>query len=545
MHKIVLATDFQIRKRFHVVLEAIRNPFATYLQTWVSRLRPLWNPIGTLEDLTVTDPFSVGGNQSCSYVHDDLRRIESVDCGSAWAQTFSYDAFGNLSKLGSSSFQPTYSQNNRITKVGSFVPTYDLNGNVTNDSFHSYLWDASGKATTIDSVILTYDALGRMVEQNRGGAFSQIVYSPSGSKVAILNAMTLQKAFVPLPAGSAAVYTSAGLAYYRHADWLGSSRFASTPNRTMYFDGSYGPFGEPYAQTGTSDLSFTGMNQDTVPNLYDYPAREYSPQGRWPSPDPSGLSSVQAKDPQTWNRYAYTRNNPLSFVDPNGLCTAPPGGNGVCIDLYIPTPTVPGSPFGFTGLGDDRGPQSDGGTYREQYQITYDPSAGVVDVYSFSGVCQVELLTGQTLSSPGTIYADPPPGISMVSNPDGSVTVNIDTAAANGFVGYPGAPSATIDLSVSVTLNPDGTASVNPGGTYSGYPSLEIFNYQQGQAPTPLITQAAGQISQLGSNSTPIQDDQVDSPIDGSGGGDGGGGGGGSDDIPDPQSVDQSPALDA
>jgi len=46
------------------------------------------------------------------------------------------------------------------------------------------------------------------------------------------------------------------------------------------------PFGEPYAQAGTSDLSFTGENQDTVPGLYDFPFREYATQGRWPSPDP-------------------------------------------------------------------------------------------------------------------------------------------------------------------------------------------------------------------------------------------------------------------
>ena len=32
--------------------------------------------------------------------------------------------------------------------------------------------------------------------------------------------------------------------------------------------------------------------QDTVSKLYDFPAREYGIQGRWPSPDPSGLSSA-------------------------------------------------------------------------------------------------------------------------------------------------------------------------------------------------------------------------------------------------------------
>jgi RHS repeat-associated protein len=60
----------------------------------------------------------------------------------------------------------------------------------------------------------------------------------------------------------------------------------------------------PYAQTGTTDLKFTGMNQDTAANLYDFPAREYaSTQGRWPSPDPAGLAAVDPTNPQSRNLY--------------------------------------------------------------------------------------------------------------------------------------------------------------------------------------------------------------------------------------------------
>jgi RHS repeat-associated protein len=47
--------------------------------------------------------------------------------------------------------------------------------------------------------------------------------------------------------------------------------------------------------------------------------REYSiPQGRWISPDPAGLAAVDPSNPQSWNRYAYVRNNPLALVDPTG-----------------------------------------------------------------------------------------------------------------------------------------------------------------------------------------------------------------------------------
>jgi len=284
-----------------------------------------WNAIGTLASLAVVDPFNSGDAQTCSYTHDDETRIASANCGSVWSQTFSYDAFGNINKSGSSSFGATYSATtNRMTQIGSSTPTYDANGNVTNDFLNTYAWDANGRPVTADTVGLTYDALGRMVEQGRSGAYTQIVYTPTGAKLALMSGSTLQRGFVSLTGGSMAVYNASGLDYYRHSDWVGSSRFASTPSRTMYTDGAYGPFGEPYAQTGTADVSFTGMNQDTASNMYDFPAREYGTQGRWPSPDPAGISSVNIGNPQTWNRYAYVVNNPLALTDATGLFAGEP-----------------------------------------------------------------------------------------------------------------------------------------------------------------------------------------------------------------------------
>ena len=180
------------------------------------------------------------------------------------------------------------------------------------------------------TVGLTYDALGRMVEQNRNGTYTQIVYGPGGGKLALMNGQTLQKAFVPLPAGATAVYASSGLSYYRHADWLGSSRLASTTSRGVYYDGSYLPFGESYAETGTRDRSFTGQNQDTVSiptgqGLYDFMFREYHPVGgRWISPDPAGMAAVDPASPQSWNRYAYVSSRAVSMVDPEGMNAARP-----------------------------------------------------------------------------------------------------------------------------------------------------------------------------------------------------------------------------
>ena len=184
--------------------------------------------------------------------------------------------------------------------------------------------------------------------------------------------------FVPLAGGVQAVYNVSSpystLAYYRHADWQGSSRFGSTTAGVVSYDRAYAPFGEPYAETSTTSRSYTGQTQDTktdstvngTTGLYDFLFRQNSPaQGLWLVPDPAGLAAVDITNPQTWNRYAYVGNNPLSNVDPLGLdgdqprwgsllCSGDPiacalGGWDVCVWAGLCSPN--GSGGGNSGGG--------------------------------------------------------------------------------------------------------------------------------------------------------------------------------------------------
>ncbi len=62
----------------------------------------------------------------------------------------------------------------------------------------------------------------------------------------------------------------------------------------------------------------TGKERDAETGLDYFGARYFSSaQGRMTSPDAYGVDQ-HPEDPQSWNLYAYGRNNPLRFVDPNG-----------------------------------------------------------------------------------------------------------------------------------------------------------------------------------------------------------------------------------
>jgi RHS repeat-associated protein len=300
-----------------------------------------WNSNGSLQQLATTDPFNSTNALTCSYLYDDLGRIGlkpglapptyyADNCGTGhWQQNFTYDAFGNITKSGSSQWQPGYNQStNRIQLSGS---TYDGNGNLTNDVAHTYAWDPNFQnPSAIDGVSLSYDALNRMVEQNASGTYTQILYSPIG-KVGTFNGQTAKKASIPLPGGAIALFVPGYSGLIAHKDWLGSTRLISNRStRASWGDYAYAPFGESsYTNGSSSGLNFTGQTQDTSTGLYDFQYREYSPvQGRWVSPDAAGLLAVDFANPQSWNRYAYVLNNPLSATDPSGFWCVWDDGTG-------------------------------------------------------------------------------------------------------------------------------------------------------------------------------------------------------------------------
>ena len=112
--------------------------------------------------------------------------------------------------------------------------------------------------------------------------------------------------------------------YYVHTDHLGTPQVMTDKNQEVVWKRSQTPFGETVEDSGTVEqpLRFPGQYADLEMGLnYNY-YRDYDPSlGRYVQSDPIGLRGGI-------NTYGYAYQNPLRYVDPDGLT---PGTGAGCL----------------------------------------------------------------------------------------------------------------------------------------------------------------------------------------------------------------------
>ncbi len=122
------------------------------------------------------------------------------------------------------------------------------------------------------------------------------------------------------------VATNNGL-FYLYSDQLGSTSAMQAPDGTVT-QTRYTPFGDYRTGSTTNpitDRGYTGQKENMELGLMYYNARYYIPSlGRFLSAD---TIVPNPANPQSYNRYSYTRNNPINLIDPTGNveCSLLPG----------------------------------------------------------------------------------------------------------------------------------------------------------------------------------------------------------------------------
>jgi RHS repeat-associated protein len=265
---------------------------------------------------------------SYAYTYDERNRIKTATANgpTCWGLNYGYDIWANLLSA-------------TVTQC-SAVPlslTVNTKNQITNPGIY---YDAAGNFTNGISVLLTYDAENRIA----GAGTSTYVYSPAGRRVkrTVSGATTLYMNDGPGgPALSEFNYTGIGQGSwikdyiylngqllatesatqgtrYHFSDHLGTPRVITNSDATWIARHDYYPFGrEVGVSTDGETHKFTGKERDVETGLYNFGARYYhETHGRFMTPD-TGVDQ-HPEDPQSWNLYAYARNNPLLLVDPTG-----------------------------------------------------------------------------------------------------------------------------------------------------------------------------------------------------------------------------------
>ncbi len=117
---------------------------------------------------------------------------------------------------------------------------------------------------------------------------------------------------------------------YFLSDHLGSVSVVLSATGTILEQQRYLPFGQarvmqPYASVISTDFTYTGQRNLPDTGLMDYKARFYSPYIiHFSQPD---TIIPDLSNPQSLNRYAYVRNNPIRYNDPTGHKECDDGGN--------------------------------------------------------------------------------------------------------------------------------------------------------------------------------------------------------------------------
>lgn len=305
----------------------------------------------TLENLTET------------LTYDNLNRLDtSKGTGNSYGRNYDYDDLGNLitredktrsngsnRDIGNLLYENVRNAGpHAVTSAAGNTYSYDLYGNMTQRGTETVTYDILNKPTRITGTTTSdfvYDADHQLIKQIVNGVTT--VYL--GNVEIILEGLTTTTSTyidgaIQYRYFNNGVTGAGGEYHYLHRDHLGSIEAIS--NGAGYFKSrmSFDAWGNRRLDnwtrgtptiTSPTKQGYTGHEQLDQHKLVHMQGRVYDPiLGRFLSADPY----IQAPhNTQSYNRYSYVFNNPLSFIDPTGYRSTPntPGRSGPVEEVVV------------------------------------------------------------------------------------------------------------------------------------------------------------------------------------------------------------------
>jgi RHS repeat-associated protein len=298
-----------------------------------------------------------------TYKYDSLYRLKEAkeakgtasNAPQTWLETFDYDRFGNRE----AGLHSKYTGTNSISLNSITNPTINKNNNRFSDE-QGYQYDKNGNliqsvvdTNVVRTVVFNGDNKQKYVVENNKSV-GEYFYDGEGKRVKKLvyeaDGLTVKEETVFVYSGSKLVaeFSTKPVATnpttsYTATDQLGSPRVITDSKGDVVSRRDFMPFGEEVInntgerqsantsgiQSSTTDLKynapdnvrqkFTGYQKDDETSLDFAEARMYENRhGRFTAVDPL-LASGKSANPQTFNRFVYVGNNPITMTDPSGL----------------------------------------------------------------------------------------------------------------------------------------------------------------------------------------------------------------------------------
>jgi RHS repeat-associated protein len=285
-------------------------------------------PAAGVNNGQITQISDAISGETVTYAYDALKRLTSASStpqtGSStipWTESFQFDGFSNLTAKvlnGTATTIPVNAATNQLTAA-----SYDLNGNMLTGQAPSsgvgvtYTYDASNRITSaaLSSGGAEYYAYStdnkRVYRLTAGGTEQWTLYGVYGEKVGVFQSSSSTGPYPVQSNVSFAGRTILDSNFPVFQDRLGTNR----ANGARFY-----PYGEEITNTSNDREKFATYTRDSHTGL-DYADQRFyaSTYGRFLTADPA-RNSAGPSDPGSWNRYAYTRGDPVNRFDPGGTC---------------------------------------------------------------------------------------------------------------------------------------------------------------------------------------------------------------------------------
>jgi RHS repeat-associated protein len=392
-----------------------------------------YDAVGNITQLV--DASASGTGKTVNYTYDDLSRMTvasttNVSTTPSYAQTFAYDALGNITSGPSGTYSYSGSNNadpDAVTSVGSSTFAYDMNGNLTSFASSTNTWNYRNRLTQSvnPSATSTYaydyqDNRVKLVENGATTIFPNKFFNVMPGGLATSTKHIFADGLLLATVTDASSTTST--MRYVLDDSLGGANVITDASGTIAETLDYYPYGQARLDTTTGSYAgekrkFIGQEYDAGSGFDYLNARYYDgTRGQFISEDPVFLAvgaplqvkqvtgqdqQVFLSDPQQMNAYSYARDNPIAKSDPTGkiapaalLIPAAIGAAYGIINEYGQNvaQNIDRGETGFAALN----PNLSAGGY-QKYVASAALDAGVATVGAISVVAAIPLYFGSSL----------------------------------------------------------------------------------------------------------------------------------------------------